>query len=163
MPSPSVHDLLRGISDRLESFGARLDSFERGDHQDRRSAADGAASARQSAPRSRGRFDAPADEDGSDDASALGADYGDGRVGDRRGGHALLALAGEVAGALHWLEWNDGHVVLLRVLEGGAPVPIPDEETVAERAAVLRRGAAPALRGLQRALKSADLRAVALA
>lgn len=93
----------------------------------------------------------------------MGADYGDGRVGDRRGGDALLALAGEVAGALHWLEWNDGHVVLLRVLEGGAPVPIPDEETVAERAAVLRRGAAPALRGLQRALKSADLRAVALA
>ena len=163
MPSPSVLDLLRGISDRLEGFGARLDSFERGGRQDRRSATDGAAPARQSVPRSRERFDAPADEGGSDDASALGADYGDNRVVARREGDALLAHVGEVARALHWLEWNDGHLVLLRVLESGVPVPIPDEEAVAERAAALRRGAAQALRGLQRELKSADLRAVALA
>jgi hypothetical protein len=160
--TPSVLDVLRGISDRLEGFSARLDSFERGDRQDRRFDAVGATSVRRADLGGAGRVDAGSDQGGSDGASALGAEYDDGHGADRREG-ALLSYAREVARAVHWPDWSEAHIVLLRLLEGGAPVPVPGEDMVSTRAVTLRRSVPNALRGLQRVLKDADLRAVALA
>ena len=160
-PPSHVLDLLRDIMIRLDGVGLRLNSLESGGRLDRRST-DGDAAARHSGRGRASRGSAGSDHDGSDGASALGADRDDGTGADRRMG-ALLAHTREVGRALRWPDWANAEVVLLRLLEGDAPVPIPGEDLVTERKGFLRRHAPQAIRGLQRSLRGVDVTAVALA
>ena len=176
-PSSQVSDILQGIANLtkfVNGLGARMDLFESGDRNDRRPTADGARKrVHHSAPGRSGRFGGDDyDQGGSNGASALGTDDDDDNDefpreardvnGGRQDGSALLAAGRELGHAVQWPEGNGGHHLLVRLLEGDTPVPLPDEAAISTRSQELRRGAQRALYVLRGAMRTADLRAVAI-